>query len=440
MSVQQLTYPRPEKGSGFDLTIPRSPIVDAYRQSTQGSEVLHLRAEQALAGGNSRQVSYWSPHPIAIASADGAHLTDVDGRRYIDFTNNYTSLVHGHAYPPILETVDRQIKNGTVWSAQNEHQIDLAELLVERIPAIDKVRFTNSGTEASNLALSIARAVTKRHKILMSRFGYHGSLTETETGSFNHDYPATTYLGEYNNAESFENILEHHGEEIAAVFLEPVLGSAGIIAADREFLLRVKEAAHKAGALFILDEVVTFRLHEGGRQKALGIEADLTMLGKLIGGGFPVGAVGGPDDLMDVFQSSDLRTYHSGTFNGNPVTTAAGVVAVRDLTQKSIDEMEKLAERLKNGLAAAAQKVNLPFCVSHVGSLMNVFFSNEIPQAALMREDQAAMSRFHIAALNQGLFIAGRGLMAMSTIMDEALIDEAIDRAAVAMSDVAAEL
>lgn len=416
-----------------------SAIVQAYRERTGASAEIAARAAAVVAGGNSRQVAHWLPHPLTIAKAQGPRVFDLDGNAYLDLTNNYSALVHGHAYPPILEAIRRQAELGTAWSAHNAAQTELAELLAARTPSVAKIRFTNSGTEASNLALMIARTLTGRHKILMARFGYHGSLMETESGSFDHPSPLT-YLGDYNDAASFEAVLEEHGGEIAAVFLEPVLGSAGIHAATPEFLRRVQAAARKAGALFVLDEVISFRMAEGGMQGRLGVQPDLTMFGKLIGGGLPVGAVGGSDEVMSIFDPSNLKAWHSGTYNGNPLTMAAGTVAVRELTGARIDRMAGLALRLKAKLEAAAAQAGLPLTVNQYGSLLNLFFSATSPKAAILREDQERIGRFHIAALNRGLFLATRGLIVLSTVMDEALIDEIGERAALAIADLAVEL
>ncbi|MCP5036912.1 MAG: aminotransferase class III-fold pyridoxal phosphate-dependent enzyme, partial [Rhodobacteraceae bacterium] len=186
-------------------------------------------------GGNSRQAGYWAPYPLTIKSASGAWVTDTDGNRYIDLLNNYTALVHGHAYAPITEAVAKQVGNGTCWAAINEAQTDLAEQLTNRVSSVEQVRFTNSGTEAGILALIIARATTGRNKILMARGGYHGSLMEFDCGFFGKPGPMT-YLGEYGDSDSFKQQLNQHGDEIAAVFLEPVMGASGIIPATAEFL------------------------------------------------------------------------------------------------------------------------------------------------------------------------------------------------------------
>ncbi len=420
-----------------------SDIVSTYEKNTPGSAEAQRRATQSVVGGNSRGAAYWRPYPLQIERADGARLVDVDGREYYDLVNNFTSLVHGHAYPPIVEAVIRQASQGTAWVANNHWQSDLAEALIERIASFESVRFTNSGTESGLIALTIARTITGREKVLMARYGYHGSLMEFEVGSYPGLYSHSldrTLLGEYNDADSFERVLEEHGSEIAAVFLEPVMGAGGVVKASPEFLARVRDAAHAAGALFVMDEVITFRLATGGTQSLVGMEPDLTMLGKLIGGGFPVGAVGGPLEYMSIFDPEAPRGIHSGTYNANPVTMAAGLVSVRELTAERIDRMERLGERLADALTRSAGQHGLPLSINRWGSLLNIFFMDAAPSATLRRDDIKTISKFHLAALNHGVMVASRGLLALSTVMDEDLIDDVAQRADAAMEDVAREV
>ncbi len=421
-----------------DVAAP-SPIRATYLERTQKSAESHARAETVMPGGNSRQAGYWAPYPLTIERAQGVHLWDVDGNRYLDLINNYTAMVHGHAYPPIVEAVARQVPRGTGWAAGNVAQTALAERIVARVPSVEQLRFTNSGTEAAGLAFTIARIVTSRRKLLMARYGYHGSLLEFETGSFGREGPLT-YLARFNDLEDFETVLAEHGDEIAAVFLEPVLGSGGVIAATRAFLHGVGAAARKAGALFILDEVLTLRFASGGCQEEMELVSDLTMFGKLIGGGFPVGAVGGSRELMRMFDPADLKVFHTGTFNANPVTMTAGDVSVGELTGERIAAMEMLCGELRNGLAGAAEKAGMPLSVNHVGSCLNLYFSPSAPESSIVREDGEIVGRFHLAAMNRGLFLAPRGMIALSTVITRRHIGEVLERAGAAMRDVAAEI
>jgi len=412
-------------------------IEERYRAATEKSAQLTKRAERVMPGGDTRTTTYYRPYPLTLKRGEGPFVWDVDGNKYIDLIGNYTSLVHGNAYPPIVEAVSKAVRDGSAWPARSEAQIELATVLCERVESVDRVRFCNSGTEAGMLAAHVARRLTGRKLILMARYGYHGSYDDLEIGLAGQD-GERTMLADFGEATVFEALLSERGSEIAAVFLEPILGSAGIVEPPAEFLGRVAEAAHSAGAMFVVDEVITLRLAEGGGQQIFDVKPDLTMFGKIIGGGFPVGALGGSEEVMSAFDPRNRGTiFHSGTFNGNPVTCAAGVVSVRELTQARIDKMAKQAERLAVELTRAAGQVGLPFSVRHYGSLMNVFFLKEPPPATIAREDARAIASFHLAALNQGLFLAPRGMIALSTVITDEVLSEICERAAKAMADVA---
>jgi glutamate-1-semialdehyde 2,1-aminomutase len=390
-----------------------------------------------MPGGDTRSVTYHRPYPLTIARGAGPFLWDLDGNRYIDLLGNYTSLVHGNAYPPIVEAIAQASARGTAWPARNETQIELVELICGRVASVERVRLCNSGSEAGMLAAQLSRRVTGRGRLLMARQGYHGSYDDLEPEWAGEG--GRTMLADYDDATSFESVLARHGDEIAAVFLEPILGSSGIIAPPPDFLSRVAAAARRAGALFVIDEVITLRLGFGGAQAAAGVTPDLTMMGKIIGGGLPVGGLGGRADLMAHFDPAGPHPmHHSGTFNGNPLTCAAGVVSVRELSSERIAAMDLMAARIQAELEGAAATLGLPFGIRRAGSLMNVTFDGagagdvHAPAARMMEN-------FHLAALNQGLFFAPRGLIALSTVMTGDLIAEICQRAAAALSDLAKE-
>jgi len=416
-----------------------SRIQARYLQRTCLSADMYARATSLMPGGTSRQAAYWAPYPLTIERGAGPRFRDVDGHEYLDLINNYTAMVHGHAYPPVIEAARQQIAKGTGWAAANDASNRLAELIIERVPAIERVRFTNSGSEAGALAFTIARVVTGRNKLLMARWGYHGSLHEFELGSFGQPGPLT-HLASYNKLADFEAVLNEHGNDIAAVFLEPVLGASGVIGGEADFLHGVKAAAHAAGALFVLDEVLTLRFATGGCQAGIDLVPDLTMLGKIIGGGFPVGAIGGSAELLKIFDPADMQVFHTGTFNANPVTMVAGEVSLRELNAERIEKMSRLRDSLQSGLAMLASKHGLPLSMNHYGSCLNLYFSDTPPESSIVRGDAEVMSRFHIACLNHGLFIAPRGMIALSTVTGEEHIAEALERAALAMRDVTAEI
>lgn len=423
--------------SDADISSSRQPILEAYLKRSSKSRATHARANALLPGGTSRQAGYWEPYPLTFERAEGPYLWDVDGNRYLDLINNYTALAHGHSYPPIVNAVQQQVAMGTGWVGANLGQLDLSQLITERVTSVEQVRFTNSGTEAGALAFNIARKVTGRQKLLMARYGYHGSLLEFETGSFGNEGPIT-FLADYNDLAGFESLLAAHGDEIAAVFLEPVLGSGGVITGDPMFLRGVQAAARKAGALFVLDEVLTLRFAFDGVQGEAGLTPDLTMFGKMIGGGYPVGAVGGPRDLLKIFDPSDLKLFHTGTFNANPVTMAAGFVSLSHLTPERIDAMEAGANTLNKELKSLAEKYGFPLSINHHRSCLNIYFSQRAPQSSVVREDSELIGLFHLAAMNHGLFVAPRGMIALSTVITPEHLAEVLERIEAAMADVAA--
>lgn len=417
-------------------------IEQTYIDRTPLSAAMGPRAQKVMPAGETRAAGYHTPYPLTLSHAEGHLLTDIDGNEYIDLSNNFTSLAHGHAYPPIVEAVARVIGHGTAWPARNNTQIELAELICGRVASVDLVRFCNSGSEANMLALHVARTHTGRHKVLMAKFGYHGSHEVFEAGFFGNEgekHWPHTIVAPWGDAAAFEQVLAEQGDDIAAVFLEAAMGSSGLVGAPPEFFQRVIDATHRAGAVFVLDEVITLRMSEGGHQANLGITPDLTTMGKVIGGGYPVGAVGGRADLMSYLDPSRGKIFHSGTFNGNPVTTAAGIPSLAHLTGERIDAMAVQAERLDAALAAAAAQVGLPYSSRRIGSLINIYFTPEAPPANLLRSDAKVMRDVHLAGMNHGLYFASRGLLVLSTVLTDAIVDEAAQRFAAAFGDAARE-
>jgi glutamate-1-semialdehyde 2,1-aminomutase len=416
-----------------------SAIKKQYLERTTRSREAFLDAARYMPGGVARQAGFWAPYPITLARAEGSRTWDVDGNSYIDLFNNFASLVHGHAYGPIVAATQAKIGLGSAWAANNLEQTALARLISERVPSAAKVRFTNSGSEAVALGLHVARASTGRRLLLMARYGYHGWNPATVIGSFGSS-GEETLIAPFNDAAAFEAILAARGHEIAAVLLEPVLGSAGIIEARSEFLRRIKIAAANAGALLIFDEVITLRLSPSGAQGLMGVAPDLTVLGKIIGGGFPVGALAGRANVMATLDPDTLKVWHSGTFNGNPVTMAAGLASMSELTQSKIDAMARQACELQFGLQRKAADAGLPLTVTRSGSLLNVFFAPEVPEAVVVRPDQRLMALYHAAAMNRGLSLAPRGMIALTTVMTDQLIDEIIGISGECMREVANEI
>lgn len=420
-----------------------SSIEQQYIDRTPNSAAMGPRAQKVMPAGETRAAGYHTPYPLTISHARGYTLTDIDDNDYIDLSNNFTSLAHGHAYAPIVDAVSNVIGAGTAWPARNNSQIELAELICSRVASIDLVRFCNSGSEANMLALHVARVHTGRHKVLMARFGYHGSHEVFEAGFFGNTGEKAwphTIVAPWGDAAAFEAVLERQGDEIAAVFLEAAMGSSGLVGAPTEFFQRVIDATHRAGAVFVLDEVITLRMSEGGHQANLGITPDLTTMGKVIGGGYPVGAVGGNTELMSLLDPGRGKIFHSGTFNGNPVTTAAGLPSLAHLSDDRIERMSGQAERLDTLLADGAAQAGLPFSSRRIGSLLNIYFTPEAPEANLLRSDASIMRKAHLAGMNHGMYFASRGLLVLSTVLTDEVIEQIGERFAAVFSDVAAEL
>jgi glutamate-1-semialdehyde 2,1-aminomutase len=416
-----------------------SPVTDRFLALTPASARHAEQACRVMPGGDTRAAGHHPPYQLTMTAGEGPWLTDLDGRRYLDVIGNFTSLVHGNAYPPIVEAAGRAMESGSNWPARNVHAVELAEEIVRRVASVEKVRFTNSGSEATILAVEVARVVTGRRKVAMARYGYHGCGPDFECGTFGHEGP-NTVLFEFGDLDSVDAVVDRHGPELACVIVEPVLGSSGVVEGSSQFLAGLAERARAAGALVVFDEVISLRLAPGGQQAVAGVAPDLTAMAKIIGGGFPVGAVGGSDELMAVLDPRQPRLFHSGTFNGNPVTAAAGAVSLRHLTSDAIGDLGRRTETLEAGLRTAAARTGLPLSTRRVGSLLQLYVQDELPSTNAERADGDAMALLHLAALNHGVFAAGRGMLALSTALDDELLEEVVDRYSAAFADVTAEL
>jgi glutamate-1-semialdehyde 2,1-aminomutase len=427
----------------------RDAIESTYRRRTPRSAELHAAAQRYLPGGDTRTITFFEPHPLYMERGQGCRLYDVDGNGYIDFLNNYTSLIHGHAFPPVVEAIAHQAALGTAYAACAENQHQLAELIAGRVASVDQIRFCNSGTEATMNAVRAARAFTGKDKLVKMEGGYHGTHDAVEVsvhpaldqaGPANHpnsvpDSPGipSSVLGDvivvpFNDQEAVSDLIRQRRDEIAAVLVEPVMGVAGAIPAEREYLSYLRQVTAENDVLLICDEVMTFRLDWGGAQAIYGVEPDLTALAKIIGGGLPVGAFGGRREIMRLFSPLEGGMSQSGTFNGNPLTMAAGVASMGALTRERIARCNALGDRLADGFRAAFEEAEIRGQVTGLGSLLNVHFV-----AGPVRNYRDAASAdgelkglLHLALLNRGIFAARRGLFNPSTVMAEADVDQAV--------------
>jgi glutamate-1-semialdehyde 2,1-aminomutase len=413
-------------------------LTDAgYGIRTERSREIFERLERSIPGGNTRSLAYFPPYPLVISSGSGCRIRDADGNEFIDLLNNYTASVHGHALPAINEAMCNQAALGTVFPAPSELQAELAERIVGRVASVEKVRFANSGTEAVMMAVRGARAFTGREKIIKAEGGYNGMWEQVPVSWPQDRYRAAmpeavrelVRIVDYNDGGQLEAAMEEGGDEVAAIILEPVTGT-GVFAGTPEYFAAARRLADEHGALLICDEVITLRLGVGGFQGVLGVRPDLTTMGKIIGGGLPVGAFGGRADVMEVFDpSAPHHLHHSGTFNGNLMTMAAGCIALDLLTQGEIERVNALGERLAEGLRRSlAGRPDLHGVVNNCGSLLHVNFGTEgeVSKYSDLKLDSPMAAAFHLAALDEGIYFAPRGFMNTSTAMDEQVVDEAL--------------
>jgi glutamate-1-semialdehyde 2,1-aminomutase len=417
-----------------------------FESRTPSSQERFRRALEVFPGGDTRIATFHSPYPVTIERAERIDLVDVDGNRYLDFLLNYTSLVTGHRHPAVMDSVAEATSRLTGVAAPVPGQIELAEELVRRVESVERVRFTNSGSESTLIALWAARAFTGRPVVIKAIGGYHGCVPELDRTIRGDDFPpglpesSPVFAVPFNDAEALKGAVDRAGDTLAAVFLEPVLGSGGIVTPEPGYLESAERWAREAGALFVLDEVITFRLSPGGFQQLAGLRPDITAFAKIIGGGFPVGAIGGRADVLEVFTPGAANgVSHSGTFNGNPITVAAGRKALELLDDEAYRKLDSLGEMLANGLRDAIARTGVAAQVTHVGSLVNVHFTTEPVRDfdTAQRADGAAAAAYHLGLLNRGVFIAPRGMMAVSIVTEEGDVAKVVDASAEIFAELA---
>ncbi|HTS58871.1 MAG TPA: aminotransferase class III-fold pyridoxal phosphate-dependent enzyme [Terriglobales bacterium] len=410
--------------TGRGAVVDQNGIEETYRARTPKSAELVSRANRSLPGGVTRGFGYYKPYQAVMERGEGAFLWDVDGHRYVDLVYNGLSLIHGHAYPPVARAIAEVLPLGWAWLSTNRPQIEFAEILCRRIQAFERVLFTNSGTESGMLAVKLARRFTGRPLILKATAGYHGTYSDLEAGLHGRgEIPGHTVLADFNDLPSFDRCLAKHGPEIAAVLLEPVMYTGVVTPPVGNFLRDVQEAAHRVGALFVLDDCLMLRLAPGGSAEKFGLQPDITFLGKFIGGGTPVGAVGARQEIMQLADPGRPNgVYHGGSFNGNILGSVAGRITLEDLTAARITKMDELAARLKDALEKRAAKLGLPLTVPSNGSVMGVYFSRDRLQPGPEVPNPELSQRFHLACLNNGVHMGPGGVIALSTAIDDGIM------------------
>ncbi|RAK15539.1 glutamate-1-semialdehyde 2,1-aminomutase [Anoxybacillus vitaminiphilus] len=391
------------------------------------SEQLYKEALEHIVGGvNSPSRSYKAVGggaPVVMERAKGAYFWDVDGNKYIDYLAAYGPIITGHAHPHITKAIQRAAENGVLYGTPTPYEITFAKMLKEAIPSLEKVRFVNSGTEAVMTTIRVARAYTGRDKIIKFAGCYHGHsdlvLVAAGSGPSTLGTPDSAGVPKsiaqevitvpYNDIDSFKQAIETWGDQVAAVLVEPIVGNFGIVEPKPGFLETVNELAHQAGALVIYDEVITaFRFMYGGAQNLLGIEPDLTALGKIIGGGLPIGAYGGRKEIME--QVAPLGpAYQAGTMAGNPASILAGIACLEVLQQEGVYEyLDRLGAMLEQGILARAKTYNIPITINRLKGALTVYFTTEKVEnyEQAQRTDGEMFAKFFKLMLKQGINLA----------------------------------
>ena len=410
------------------------------------SEKLFAQAQQYIPGGVNSPVRSFRAvggTPPFLARGAGSKVWDVDGNEYIDFLGSWGPLVLGHSHPKVVEALKKAAEGGTSFGAPVELEVDLARLICQAIPSIEKVRLVNSGTEACMSALRLARAFTGRSKIVKFSGCYHGHadglLVKAGSGAMTHGIPTSagvpesyaqeTLVADYNDLASVEQHFESYPGAIAAVIVEPVAGNMGVVPPAEGFLAGLRQMTAENEALLILDEVITgFRVAPGGAQELYGITPDITCLGKIIGGGLPVGAYGGRGEIMEMVAPLGPM-YQAGTLSGNPLAVTAGLTTLKELQQPgTYQRLEQLGQRLEDGMAKALKQAEIPSTINRVGSILTGFFA-EGPVNSLVgveRADTEQYGRYFHAMLERGVYLAPSQFEA--GFVSLAHTDEDIDR------------
>lgn len=433
-----------------------------YPDSKSHSQALYDRALASLPGGNTRTTVFMKPYPIYAARGEGCRVWDVDGNEFIDCINNFTSLIHGHAHPSLVEAATRQLSLGSAFGLPTESEIDLAELLASRLPSVEQVRFANSGTEAVMMALKAARAFTGRPKIAKCEGAYHGSYDYAEVSldptpdAWGRNSPVSVAYAKgtpdnvladvvtipFNDIEAAVSLIREHGSQLACVLVDPMPNRAGLAPADKAYLEALRVVTREVGALLIFDEVITFRLGYRGAQGLWGIDPDLTTLGKIMGGGFPVGAIAGRKEFMAVFdpRSGKPALPHGGTFSANPVTMRAGLAAMQLLDETAFARLDDIGCAVREGINEAFRRNGVPGGTVGLGSLLKIHFADrpirDYRSAYMTEQEAGRQAVFNLGLLNRGVLAAGYGLMALSTPMTDADVDAIVAAASGALAEV----
>jgi glutamate-1-semialdehyde 2,1-aminomutase len=409
----------PARGANQSLDAAVAEAEARYAAANPKSRALHDAAQANLPGGNTRTTVYFSPFPLYMAGGEGGALTDVDGHRYLDFINEYTAGLFGHSHPVVRAAVGEALASGVNLGAPTEGEIRLSAALRRRFPALELLRFCNSGTEANLLALATARAATGREAVMVFDGAYHGSLYYFSHGASPLNMPIPTVFSTFNDVDAMRRDIAAHAATLAAVIVEPMQGGAGALPGTSAFLHALREETARHGVCLVFDEVMTSRVHPGGLQALHGVRPDLVTLGKYLGGGLTFGAFGGRADIMERFDPARPRHFpHGGTFNNNVLAMTAGVRVMEEvLTDEALNAMNGLGDGVRDGVNALAARYGLPVQATGVGSIFGVHFHDgpirniaDLDAGERGREAKIAALKklFHLDLFEAGIYISRR--------------------------------
>jgi len=396
---------------------------ERYAAKNPKSMAAHRAAARHLPGGNTRTVLHYEPFPLTMVGGEGAELIDLDGHRYVDFVSEYSAGLYGHSDATIKSAITEALDTGITLGAPTRYERELAALLCGRFPALEQVRFCNSGTEANILALTTARVVTGRSKILVFRGAYHGGVIKFSTENSPFNIPYDYVLADFNDTEATASLIRQHGSDLAAVIVEPILGVGGNILASQPFMDMLRQATRDVGAFLIFDEVKTARLGPAGMQGRLGIKPDLVTLGKIIAGGFPTGAFGGSSEIMSHYNPHQQGALnHAGTFNNNVCSMAAGCAAMgKVFTPQCAQGFFETSEAFRTSLNQLFRDSNAHMYCNGLGSIFAIHFTDRPLDRMVERTEasKALSTLLHLELLLSGVLIISRGDLFLSLPMTD---------------------
>jgi glutamate-1-semialdehyde 2,1-aminomutase len=425
--------------------------IDRYTKANPKSSDLHQRAVKVMPGGDSRNSIWWPPFPVYITSGRGQFVYDADGNERVDMVNNMTTLIVGHRHPKVIDALRKQLDSGVSFPAPSPSVIRWAEIICERVPSVDKVRFVNSGTEGTLNAIRAARAFTGRQKIAKCEGAYHGTHDIVsfsvappldQAGDALNPDPVAGFEGipsaitddvivmPYNDLAACKRIIRAHAADLAAVIVEPVNGQCGMLPSKPGFLQGLRDITKELGIVLIFDEVIAFRVARGGAQEHYGVTPDITCFGKVIGGGMPVGAFGGREDIMALYDpSKGPRVQHAGTFNGNPMTAAAGIATLDLLTPEAYRELSEKGDYLRGRLANLFKETEAPMGVTGVASLFALQFTPEpvTDYRSFAKNDKKLGRTMFIGLQNEGYLMSNRCAGNVSLVHETKDLDGFVD-------------